>query len=134
MVRNCFSDNVIGVAPVAIQGGAASEFIVNSNFNSNSAGGRCNLAAKFVTGSSYENFTPTCTDFDASECQIVDTEAPSTTPSLPPTGIETFLPTLDSPTQNSLPPVTTNSAQSFAVQQFNLPPITAFVLLTILLH
>lgn len=78
LIRNCFTDNIIGVAPAAVYG---AELIVNSNYPSNSAGKRCALAAKFTTGSFYDNFSPLCTVFDANECQSALTEAPSKSPS-----------------------------------------------------
>jgi hypothetical protein len=87
LVRNCFEDNVVHVAPVAIYG---TRLLASSNYGLNSTGDLCPLAAAFSTSSSFESFTPNCTDFDASECMISDPNAttvrPSASPTVPPSG------------------------------------------------
>jgi len=129
MVRNCFTDNVVSVAPVSIQG--SSTLVVNSNYHSNSAGGRCDLAAKFVTGSAFENFTPECTSFDATECQIFDTEAPSVTPTTSPSKLPTqgFVQTGQAqPTPSPVNPGAQNVAQSSSLERFSFIPFVASLL------
>jgi hypothetical protein len=141
LVRNCFTDNVIGVAPVAVYG---AELIVNSNYQSNSAGKRCAFAAKFTTGSFYDNFSPLCTVFDANECQSASTETPSVSPSLSIVEMPSLSPAADAsvetapsknPTVNETgdigsekPPAAKGRSQAFARHQLEiLANVAAFV-------
>lgn len=81
---------MVGVAPVAVFG---AEIIANSNYPSNSAGKRCDLAAKFADGMSYDSFTPVCTNFDVAECAIGLSEAPSGIPTSSPVEVASLFPT-----------------------------------------
>jgi len=90
LIRNCFRDNVVGVSPVGVYG---AELIANSNYLSNSAGQRCDLAAKFTAGMSFDSSTPLCTSFDVTECAIDFSEASSGVPASSPAEVPSLSPT-----------------------------------------
>jgi hypothetical protein len=63
--NSCFVDNQVGVAPIMSY---HSEYTFASNYQSNSGGSLCPFSAHITTASEYGNFSPSCTQADASEC------------------------------------------------------------------
>jgi len=131
LIRNCFSENTIGVSPIAVHGASIN---ASSNYQSNSNGPRCALAANFITASLYYNFSPQCTNFDVFECAISDTSAPMESPTVSPAEQQTPSPasfvaagvpqptlepgspsTAGSPPGSPQPPVDQSSAPSVAM-------------------
>ena len=147
LVRNCFTDNMLGVASVATYD---MELIASSNYQSNSTGQFCDFAAKFTTGMFYDSFSPICTNFDVTECQSNFSDAPSMSPSSSPIELSTLSPTVGESihtvsTQkpsaktsgaagSKQPPVKEETSQAFADKRVCYAHYIACVLFTLVLR
>eukprot|EP00546_Thalassionema_frauenfeldii_P003452 CAMPEP_0178938314 /NCGR_PEP_ID=MMETSP0786-20121207/26261_1 /TAXON_ID=186022 /ORGANISM="Thalassionema frauenfeldii, Strain CCMP 1798" /LENGTH=402 /DNA_ID=CAMNT_0020617017 /DNA_START=160 /DNA_END=1365 /DNA_ORIENTATION=+ len=102
MELNCFSENKIGVAPVASYG---TQILSERNFGTQSNGRKCKYIARFDTQVQFDSFAPGCSNYETVEfCERFLTNSPSSSPSNYPTDIPTGNPTSEpSPSPSYVP-------------------------------
>jgi len=80
MMLNCFSNNLVGVSPVASYGG---DIESTDNYGTSSNGTVCQFISSFESSSQFDSFTPTCTTFESmTDCLAYSTAVPSASPSM----------------------------------------------------
>jgi hypothetical protein len=88
---SCFTNNSVGVSPVATYG--SSMVVSDNNYGLAEATQKCRYLSKFSTQAQFDLFTPTCLDFESTTQCLSDTTAmPSASPTgFPSTGTPTLL-------------------------------------------